>query len=144
MAVTKLSEVPVVEKAPSAYVLIEEEGEIKRLPMTNLEVARVQADLSEDDPTKASFVHGKEDFAPSGGGGANVITYTYNSGLYLDGVKMTDAQIYEAWRAGNIMRLSSGGYEYTLTNMYYYSQSGTVITRLYYLDNCGMYNSIDV
>lgn len=131
MEFKKLSEVPVTTNSSNAYILVEEDGEIKRLLSTNLEVARVQADLSEEDPTQPSFVHGKEDFSGSGGG-AGVITYTYSSGVFLNGIPVSAEEIEEAWNSGNVLRIIDGECSAVIDTIRFYMGSVARGVDLYY------------
>ena len=142
MEFMKLSEVPVVEKASDAYILVEEGGEIKRLHVQDLEAPQVQADLSEEDPTKPSYVHGKEDFS-GGGGGAGIITYTVNSGLWYNtdsgSARVTAEKALDDWDSGSLIRLDFGDILRNVLSVEYQNNSGSITTQLYYCIGSAIY-----
>ena len=99
----KLSEVEKVSSSTSANLLIEENGEIKRLSAKNLTNAQpqVQADWNETDDTKPSYIANKPTNL-----NVNVLTYFTGSGyLTLDGVPQSREMIKEAWESGADMRI---------------------------------------
>lgn len=103
MAYVKLNEVTLVDSATEPNFLIEEGGEIKRLPSANIVTPQTQADWNETDATKASFILNKPE---SLGGSGKVVTYTYNSGLLLDGVSVTAQQVLDEWNNGSTLRFA--------------------------------------
>lgn len=126
MAYIKLNEVELVETATESNLLIEENGEIKRVPASNVVTA-------------------------GGSGGGKVITYTFQSGLYnVDGFKsVTKQEVVDEWNAGSILRFRIGGnYPYNTSNIFNvtYSESSSGITsvNLYYFKNDGTVQSQSV
>lgn len=73
---TKLSEVEIINSAVNPKLIIEDEGEIKRISPEVVAPSQVQADWDEEDTTSPSYIQNKPDIS-SGGGGA---VYVYNAG----------------------------------------------------------------
>lgn len=101
----KLSEVELVGTPHNANLLIEEDGEIKRLSTDNINFGgggqQVQADWNETDDTSPAYIANKPDIGLS-----NVVVYTLDSGgLFLNGDLQTPAQVIEAWDNGVNMRI---------------------------------------
>jgi hypothetical protein len=111
MAFIKLNEVTLVESAVEPNILIEEDGEIKRLPAENFVTPQTQADWNETDATKASFILNKPE-SLGGGSGGKVVTYTDNSGTWmLDGNVVTAQDVLNEWNAGSILRYRTNNYQ---------------------------------
>lgn len=110
MAYIKLNEVEIVNSSIDSNVLIEENGEIKRMPVENLAVSQVQADWNETDATKSSFILNKPE---SLGGGGKVVVYTGTSGMYTDsdGNSVSAKMAVDEWNAGSILRIAYSGTE---------------------------------
>ena len=101
----KLSDVTLVDNAVEPNLLIEDEGEVKKIPASNIAVPQVKADWEETDETSAAFIMNKPDLSQAGGG-ANVITYTINSGaLMKDGIRVTAQEVADEWNNGSILRI---------------------------------------
>ena len=101
----KLSEVQKVESSYNANLLIEEDGQIKRLSakhLTNTNTQpQVQADWNETDDTLPSYIANKPTKL-----GAETITYTIDSGnVYLNGVAQTYRNVADAWEQGVQIRI---------------------------------------
>lgn len=137
----KLTDVPTVETAEEPRILIEDGGNIKKMPASNIAVPQVKADWEEDDPSSAAFILNKPDLSKvGGGGGANVVTYamsyTINSGVsvpshlvHADGSfkRVTAKELVEAWDQGNILRISDATSERgSIVGVYYTMASGAV------------------
>lgn len=105
MAYIKLNEVEIVNSSIDSNVLIEENGEIKRMPVENLAVSQVQADWNETDPTEPSFIMNK----PESLGGGKVIVFYESSGSYwdTDGNVVSAQTIVDEWNVGSILRINA-------------------------------------
>lgn len=102
MAFIKLNEVTLVESAVEPNILIEEDGEIKRLPAENFVTPQTQADWNETDATKPSFILNKPESL-----GGKVVTYTLDSGaLKVNGVTVTKQEVLDEWNAGSTLRFA--------------------------------------
>lgn len=102
----KLSDVTLTESATDPKLLIEEDGEIMRISAANIATPQIKADWDEEDPNSPAFIMNKPEVG--GGGGGQVITYTNNSGLFLDGNYVSAEEVVNAWKNGAILRV---GYE---------------------------------
>lgn len=103
----KLGEVDVVDYVTEeSTLLIEEEGEIKRTPVSNFtsDVEQVQADWNEEDSDSPAFILNK----PKTMGGSEVIIYSVNSGaLYSQyGDPVDGGEVLDAYERGAIMRVA--------------------------------------
>ena len=141
MAYIKLNEVEIVNSSIDSNVLIEENGEIKRMPVENLAVSQVQADWNETDATKSSFILNKPE---SLGGGGKVVVYTGSSGMYTDsdGNSVSAKMAIDEWDAGSILRITDGVEEFNVVSIkpsYVYNSmtgnSDLISTRFWYLRN---------
>ena len=141
MAYIKLNEVEIVNSSIDSNVLIEENGEIKRMPVENLAVSQVQADWNETDATKSSFILNKPE---SLGGGGKVVVYTGTSGMYTDsdGNSVSAKMAVDEWNAGSILRITDGVEEFNVVSIkpsYVYNSmtgnSDLISTRFWYLRN---------
>lgn len=142
----KLSDVTLVDNAVEPNLLIEDEGEVKKIPASNIAVPQVKADWEETDETSAAFIMNKPDLSQAGGG-ANVITYTIDSGaLMKDGIRVTGQEFIDEWNNGSIIRIKTnllgteGGshYEYSIAPVDYvkYSMnSGSLMVCYGYYDS---------
>jgi len=76
---TKLSEVEILESPSSPNILVEDNGEIVRVPSSNLttSAAQVQADWNETDSDSPAFILNKPDLSSSGGSDSGVETIKY-------------------------------------------------------------------
>lgn len=141
----KLTDVALVESAETPNILIEDDGDIKRISSSNLVTPQTKADWDETDPNSAAFILNKPDLSQVGG--ANVVTYTISSTssgtkLWLNGAVATRQSVIDEWRNGSILRidetnslnggslgavsnikygLGSGGSEFNTVTVYYYS-----------------------
>ena len=102
MAYIKLNEVSLVDSANEPNLLIEEDGEIKRLPVSSI---------------------------ATGGGAGKVITYTFNSGLLLDGMSVSRQSVLEEWNAGSILRFAIS-----------YNETSNIFNVSYQENSSGVYN----
>lgn len=112
MAYIKLNEVEIVNSSIDSNVLIEENGEIKRMPVENLAVSQVQADWNETDPTKPSFIMNKPE-SLGGGSGGKVIVFSGSSGSYRDtnGNVVSAQTVIDEWNVGSILRIAKSDRE---------------------------------
>ena len=103
----KLSEVEVIETPHNANLLIEENGEIKRLSTDNINFGgsgqQVQADWNETDDTSPAYIANK----PSVNG--EIVYFTNNCGTLQtsDGITVTVAQMREMYQNGVRMRMDA-------------------------------------
>lgn len=105
----KLTEVELVENAVDPNLLIEENGEIKKMSASDIAVPQVKADWNEEDPNNAAFILNKPDLSQVGGGGAKVITYCIDSAGVMDKDQtrnITPQEILDAWNEGAILRMT--------------------------------------
>ena len=105
----KLTEVELVENAVDPNLLIEENGEIKKMSASDIAVPQVKADWNEEDPNNAAFILNKPDLSQVGGGGAKVITYCIDSAGFMDKDQtrnITPQEILDAWNEGAILRMT--------------------------------------
>ena len=138
----KLSDVPLVESAETPNLLIEEAGDIKKIPATNLVTTQTKADWAETDPNSSAFILNKPDLSQIGG--TKVVTYTIASGaLNLNGVAVTSQSVIDEWKNGSILRIDetnslSGGSLGAVSNIKYLLGSGglslNTVTIYYYSD----------
>lgn len=117
---TKLSETPIVESTEvTPNILIEDDGDIKRISADDLTTPQVNADWNETDVTSPAFIMNKPT-SLGGGAGANVVTYKLSyvdsSGSYVLGGIVYDSgsggwanvsaqNIAEEWDNGSILRV---------------------------------------
>ena len=138
----KLSDVPLVESAETPNLLIEEAGDIKKIPASNLVTTQTKADWAETDPNSSAFILNKPDLSQIGG--TKVVTYTIASGaLNLNGVAVTSQSVIDEWKNGSILRIDetnslSGGSLGAVSNIKYLLGSGglslNTVTIYYYSD----------
>ena len=133
----KLTDVDVVESAASPYLLIEDEGDIKKIAASNLTSPQVKSDWNEEDANKPDSL--------GEGGSARVVTYTIDSGLFLDGSAVTAQQIMDEWNNGSILRIAvpSAGtfgtsYFGSVISIDYNVMSASVSADVYYTRGSGI------
>ena len=136
----KLTDVDLVESAEAPNLLIEEGGDIKKIPSSNLVTTQTKADWEETDPNSAAFILNKPDLSQAGG--ANVVTYTIvNSALNLNGATVTAQSVIDEWKNGSILRIDEtsalhGGSLGAVSNIKYTIVSGALAsTTVYYYSN---------
>ena len=128
----KLADVTLVESAAEPNILIEDSGDVKKIPACNLAAKQTRADWEETDPNSAAFILNKPDLSQAGG--ANVITYTISnttSGtkLWLNNAAATAQSVIDEWKNGSILRIDetntlSGGSVGAVSNIKYSLGSG--------------------
>ena len=135
----KLADVTLVESATEPNVLIEDSGDVKKIPASNLVAKQTRADWEETDPNSLAFILNKPDLSQTGG--ANVVTYTVaGSALNLNGVAVTAQSVIDEWKNGSILRIdetnSTGGSLGAVSNIKYTIVSGALSsTTIYYYSN---------
>ena len=135
----KLADVTLVESAVEPNVLIEDSGDVKKIPASNLVAKQTRADWEETDPNSLAFILNKPDLSQVGG--ANVVTYTLASGvLKLNGVTATAQSVIDEWKNGSILRIdensATGGSLGAVSNIKYTIVSGALSsTTIYYYSN---------
>ena len=151
-AYKKLTDVALVESAETPNLLIEEGGDIKKIPSSNLVTPQTKADWEETDPNSAAFILNKPDLSQVGG--ANVVTYTISNtisgtGLWLNGAAATRQSVIDEWKNGSILRIDetsalSGGSLGAVSNIEYTIASGALaLTTVYYYSN-GVLKSLSI
>ena len=135
----KLSEVEQVETSYNANLIIEENGEIKRLPVDKVGGGhqQVQADWNETDDTSPAYIANKPDFS-----GATVVKYTLDCGgqMYINGEAQTVQQVADNWERGVTMRIAwadSPSYVCPVINCTYNMVSGSMQGHVYWIDDNG-------
>ena len=144
----KLADVTLVESAAEPNVLIEDSGDVKKIPASNLVAKQTRADWEETDPNSLAFILNKPDLSQTGG--ANVVTYTVAGGvLKLNDVAVTRQSVIDEWKNGSILRIdetttSSGGSLGAVSNIKYTLNSGILTsTTIYYYSN-GVITSLSI
>lgn len=103
---TKLSEVEVIESPVNPNLIIEDEGEIKRIPPEAITPSQVQADWEETDASSPAYILNKPE---SLGGGGGEIVYYYLSGVGLweeaTSVIASKATVVDQWNTGARIRI---------------------------------------
>ena len=139
-AYKKLADVTLVESATEPNVLIEDSGDVKKIPASNLVAKQTRADWEETDPNSLAFILNKPDLSQTGG--ANVVTYTVASGaLKLNGVAVTRQSVIDEWKNGSILRIdgtntTTGGSLGAVSNIEYTIVSGALSSAtIYYYSN---------
>ena len=139
-AYKKLADVTLVESAAEPNVLIEDSGDVKKIPASNLVAKQTRADWEETDPNSLAFILNKPDLSQAGG--ANVVTYTISAGvLKLNGVSATAQSVIDEWKNGSILRIDEtnntvGGSLGAVSNIKYTIVSGALSsTTIYYYSN---------
>ena len=135
---TKLSEATLVDSTNTTpNILIEDGGDIKRISADDIATPQVKADWNETDVTSPAFILNKPESL--GGGGANVVSYTLDSGaLMLDGAAVTAQAVVDEWNNGSIMRIDSGTKSGMVVSISYTIASGSVSGSIYYLSGSGI------
>ena len=135
-----MADVTLVESAAEPNVLIEDSGDVKKIPASNLVAKQARADWEETDPNSLAFILNKPDLSQAGG--ANVVTYTVaSSSLNLNGVAVTAQSVIDEWKNGSILRIDetdrvNGGSLGTVSNIKYTIASGALAsTTIYYYSN---------
>ena len=140
----KLTDVTLVESAKAPNILIEDDGDIKKISSSNLVTPQTKADWEETDPNSFAFILNKPDLSQAGG--ANVVTYTISNNtsgtkLWLNNAAATSQSVIDEWKNGSILRIDetsalSGGSLGAVSNIEYSIASGALAsTTVYYYSN---------
>lgn len=138
---TKLSDAELVESTVSTpNILIEEEGDIKRISADDIATPQVQADWNETDSGSKAFILNKPEVGPK------IITYVDNSGLHLEdanGPLVTPQEVVDAWNSGSILRIGNNYDSYnsfgSVVSISYGMDSGALITDIAYTIGSGIF-----
>ena len=106
---TKLSEVEVIESPVNPNFIIEDEGEIKRIPPEAITPAQVQADWEETDASSPAYILNKPESL--GGGGGEIVYYYVASGILMEeatSAAASKATLVNQWNAGARIRIRNG------------------------------------
>lgn len=102
---TKLSEVEVIESPVNPNFIIEDKGEIKRIPPEAITPSQVQADWEETDASSPAYILNK----PENLGGGGEIVYYYLSGSILmeeaTSAQASKATVVDQWNTGARIRI---------------------------------------
>lgn len=104
----KLSEVEVIESAVNPNLIIEDEGEIKRIPPEAITPSQVQADWEETDASSPAYILNKPESLGGGGGGGEIVYYYPNSGILMEVATLaaaSKATLVNQWNAGARIRI---------------------------------------
>ena len=105
---TKLSEVEVIESPVNPNFIIEDEGEIKRIPPEAITPSQVQADWEETDASSPAYILNKPE---SLGGGGEVVQYYLDGGTLKEQITSaaaSKATLVSQWNAGARIRIING------------------------------------
>lgn len=102
----KLSEVEVIESAVNPNFIIEDEGEIKRIPPEAITPSQVQADWEETDTSSPAYILNKPE-SLGGGGGEIVYYYLSGGGLWEEATSAlaSMATVVDQWNTGARIRI---------------------------------------
>ena len=147
-AYKKLADVTLVESAAEPNVLIEDSGDVKKIPASNLVAKQTRADWEETDPNSLAFILNKPDLSQVGG--ANVVTYTVaGSALNLNGVAVTAQSVIDEWKNGSILRIDepfglNGSSLSAVSNIVYTIASGALASTTVYYYSEGVLKSLTI
>lgn len=138
----KLSEVEEVDTSYNANLLIEENGEIKRLSTENINFGnsgnQVQSDWNETDDTSPAFIANKPSMPEP-------VTFYIATGsiLGLNGQNQTVQMVKDIWDSGTNVRFKPvyNGQESVVLSAYFGESSGTIYGTLWYLNSSGSIES---
>lgn len=136
----KLSEVTLLETVDTEpNVLAEVDGEVVRIPASEVSAPQVKADWDEEDPNSPAYIMNKPEV--SAGGGVEVRYYTPGSGSITEnetGAVLTKRDIIEAWANGVIMRIGTPKNSGNIVRLKYTEISGSIGTvNLFYTNDSG-------
>lgn len=102
---TKLSEVEVIESPVNPNFIIEDEGEIKRIPPEAITPSQVQSDWDETDASSPAYILNKPENL--GGGGEVVYYYLSGGGLWEEATSVlsSKATVVDQWNTGARIRI---------------------------------------
>lgn len=154
---TKLSEAPIVDSIEvTPNILIEDDGDIKRISADDLTAPQVNADWNETDVTSPAFILNKPEFI--GGSCVNIITYNlsytpesgsiyqFSRGLWEPNNGFATAStIVDAWNNGAIMRIKDGTRLGQVSCICYTTNSGAIDSGLvYYHLGSGSFQAVTI
>ncbi len=150
-AYKKLADVTLVESATMPNLLIEEDGDIKKISASNLVTPQTKVDWEETDPNSSAYILNKPDLSQTGG--ANVVTYTIeSSALKLNGAPVNRQTVLDEWNNGSILRINetnsiagdSLGSLGTISNIQYTISGGTLTGATIYYYSSGTLSSLAI
>lgn len=103
---TKLSEVEAIESPVNPNFIIEDEGEIKRIPPEAITPAQVQADWEETDASSPAYILNKPESL--GGGGGEIVYYFPGNGTLMEEATSAQASkttVVNQWNTGARIRI---------------------------------------
>lgn len=105
----KLSEVTLLETVDTEpNVLAEVDGEVVRIPASEVSAPQVKADWDEEDPNSPAYILNKPEIPEGSGGGVKVVCYTPESAGLFDtetGDMVTAQELVNEWNSGTIIRI---------------------------------------
>ena len=102
----KLSEVEVIESPVNPNFIIEDEGEIKRIPPEAITPSQVQADWEETDASSPAYILNKPESL--GGGGGEIVYYFLSSATLMEEATSaiaSKATVVDQWNTGARIRI---------------------------------------
>ena len=102
---TKLSEVEIIESPVNPNFIIEDEGEIKRIPPEAITPSQVQADWDETDASSPAYILNKPE---SLGGGGEIVYYFLSSSTLMEEATSaiaSKATLVDQWNTGARIRI---------------------------------------
>ena len=103
---TKLSEVEIIESPVNPNFIVEDEGEIKRIPPEAITPSQVQADWDETDASSPAYILNKPESL--GGGGGEVVYYFLSSSTLMEEATSaiaSKATVVDQWNTGARIRI---------------------------------------
>lgn len=126
----KLSEVTLLENIDTEpNVLAEVNGEVVRIPASEITASQIKADWSEEDPNSPAYIINKPDSLSGSAKGVEVRYYTAGSGTLTDnatGTTQTRQEIIDAWEAGVVMRIGVPADSGNIHHLKYTVGSGSI------------------
>ena len=106
----KLSEVEIIESPVNPNFIVEDEGEIKRIPPESITPSQVQADWEETDASSPAYILNKPESL--GGGGGEIVYYYIASDILMEEATSTQAtaqaskaKVIDQWNGGARIRI---------------------------------------
>ena len=103
---TKLSEVEVIESPVNPNFIIEDEGEIKRIPPEAITPSQVQADWEETDTSSPAYILNKPESL--GGSGGEIVYYYLSGSILMEEPTLAQASkatVVDQWNTGARIRI---------------------------------------
>ena len=127
MEYIKLSEVTLLTGANTEpNILAEVDGEVVRVPASEVAASQIKADWNEEDPNSPAYILNKPDIS-EGSGGASVILYETASGsLIFNGNTVTRQEVVDAWNSGAIIRIGNDMWIGNVMSLNYTMGSGSI------------------